>query len=714
MAVNTFIANGGSWNTAANWLLDDLVTQRVPLNTDDCVFTGIIAGNSGLQINTTNAVCKSADFTTAGAAFTLSGIVQLTVYGSLTCKTGMTWSQSGNLYVARDSSGTLTSNGVNLGSVAALFVRNASLTLGDNLNMGNKDIYVFSTATLTTNNNSITCADLSDGAGGGPITLTLGSSAITTTNISFPTGLTVTANTATINLTATADTTANFGGKTWGGTTTVLMTGGKVLTLNGANSFDKFALSYTTDNILSGLVLGADQTFTNATADAFKLTGASVISRPYVKSSVVGTHRHLTAATVNVTGAVDFQDITGDGAGSWNLSAINSGNLGGNTGITFRTADDYYLDFGTANAAMTDNCWSLSSGGGAGGTGVFPLPQDTMILDNNSWDDLTNYLTVGNSHRIGKIDASALTEANRLTFDSSFVYGDLILTGSGIMVVSAAQTFTIDARVRNEATANLIINVPGSNGFSAQGVIIDSYAGTVQLAANMIYSSGSLTHTRGVFDLNGKSYLTPIYSSSNSNVRSLIDSAGGGKIVVTYTTGTIFNQATATNLTVSNSPKIDIGTSNLTLDGNVTFASGGKTFGDFKVCKHAGNYTCDITGGPTLGVFTQETPDATYQYSGARFTAATTTTVAGIVADGTSSYQITRNSITAATHTISDTTGTNTVTYNTITNEIATGGATFTSLTSAGNIDGTGNTGWTFTSGPSAGALMHHFNMLNQ
>lgn len=712
MPTNRFVNTlGGEWNTAANWLLDDDgTTARVPLSTDDVVITASLGASKTITITTTAAVMKSADFSTAGNAFTLSTSKLINIYGSLTCKSGMTWDQANPLYLW--GTGTLTSNGVSFASVDDFRIY-GSVTLADAFTCGTKTLYVRTNGTtLNTANNNLTCGDLyvyddsitlSFGsstisckklelAGGTNLTLTTGTSTINCSNVVCPTAtLTVTANTATINLTSTVDITAHFGGKTWGGTTTVLMTGGKVLTLNGANTFDKFAISWTSNNILSALVLGADQIFSNATSDALKITGAAVISRPMIKSSAPGTHRHITTATTNITGAMDFQDVYSDNA--LDLSAIASGNCGGNTGITFRTPANYYIDAAnTNNADMADNIWATSSGGGTGGFGVFPLPQDTIHIDDLSWDDTPNTFNIPNNSRFGGIDASLLTETDSITFNASmYLFGSLVLTGSGLSIVNNSATLYTAVGASN-------ITLNSSISLGAVNITIQSYTGTVALAANLTHT-GTFTLTQGTLDLNGKTLTTNIFSSSNSNTRSLIDSAGGGKVIVKGLSGTPFTMATATNLTVSNAPDIDIGTSNLTQTGNVTFAGGGKTFGDFKVTKHAGNFTCDITGANTFGTVTQETPDATYQYAGIRFTAATTTTVAGIVADGTASYQITRSSITAATHTISDASGANTVTYNTITNEIATGGAVFTSLTSAGNVNGGGNTGWLFSSG---------------
>jgi len=243
--------------------------------------------------------------------------------------------------------------------------------------------------------------------------------------------------------------------------------------------------------------------------------------------------------------------------------------------------------------------------------------------------------------------------------------------------------------------STLSFNRNGSIGTGSLTVV--SYDGTVQLASALTHI-GTFTLTQGTVDLNGQTLTSNAFSSSNTNTRELKDTAGGGKIIVNGLTGIIFDMSTTTGLTVSNAPDIDIGDSNNTLTADVTFAGGGKTFGDFKVTKHAGDFDCIITGANTFGIITEETPDATYQYSHLQLPGSVTITCTDLVSDGTASYQ---NNLQAAsgTATLSCAAGSVDLTYTTITNMIAQGGATFNALTTNGNVDGGGNTGWIFSSG---------------
>jgi hypothetical protein len=716
MPTNRFInVNGGEWNTAANWLLDDDgTTARVPLSGDDVVITATLNASKTITITTTNGVAKSVDFSTAGAAFTFSGTAALRVYGSLTCKSGMTWNQTGICNAGFFASGILTSNGVDFKTGSVMFLGyGGTVTLADAFT-SSRMFGVAAGGGLTTNNNAITCANFGDDGNTGAITLNLGTSIINCSNVSFAAAtVTTTADMApTINLTSTVDVTANFGGVDWHETSVVaVITGGKVLTIgdtSGNTSLDKMKVSWTTNNILSALVLKGDIILTNATSDAIELVGSTVVARPMVRSDVQGTARHIHANTTDITAALDFRDIH-FAPHTVDLSAITSGNCGGNEGITFRAADDYYLDYGTANAVITDNCWATASGGGAGGTAAFPLTQDTVWIDDASWDDTGNTFTITTNHRVGNIDMSALTEAQSIVFGAAVgCYGDLILAAAGtnITVTTTGATLTVDSRLKREASDTLDINIKPSAGSGA--FTIDDYGGTtygVRLLTNNLTHTGTLTNTRGTLDTNGLKWTCNILSSSNSNTRVLQDTGGGGGIVETAVTGTVIDMSTDTGLTFgvagASLPTFTLGNSALTLTGNVTAnfgASVAKTMAGLNLKKHAGDFPYIILGvGNNFGAVVPETPDATYQFNKIQWgNSASQKNVTSFNATGHASYPIyiQSDSAGAPAHLTDTDAGTNTFTYCNIKDMHVTGGTW--DASGAGNTDVSGNDGWLF------------------
>lgn len=192
------------------------------------------------------------------------------------------------------------------------------------------------------------------------------------------------------------------------------------------------------------LQLGANQTITNT----LTINGNSGINRISIESNTKGTARTLTTTggSVAVTNA-DFQDITAVGdAGDWDLSAITggSGNSGGNTNITFTTADDWYWHEGTGNTNNYAKWYTETNGGGTqmASTRV-PLPQDTLHFDINSFDSGSRVITQ-NMPRIGSIDFTGA--ANTPTFTTSTnasVFGSLILI-SGMTLTNSTNQYNFE------------------------------------------------------------------------------------------------------------------------------------------------------------------------------------------------------------------------------------------------------------------------------
>ena len=405
------------------------------------------------------------------------------------------------------------------------------------------------------------------------------------------------------------------------------------------------------------------------------LGGSDPTYRPLIKSSVPGTGTRImtvTAASQTITLTdVDLQDIKIADTNTPTVTLTRVGDAGGNTATTgggyIKNVSDpktVYAACGTSVQNWYNDIWTTTDGAdeternsAAKAKDNYPLPQDTAIIDDKSWSGGAGNNISSNGVRIGII-VSSLTENHNISLSTGTYYGGI---SGPKFTITSGQTATFDGRVVSTLTIGLTSNIVATGSW-----VVNSY-GLVQLTAALIVG-GTFTLTQGALDLNGQTLTSNIFSSSNTNTRELKDTAGGGKIVVNGLTGTVFDMDTTTGLTVSNAPDIDIGDSNNTLTGNVTFAGGGKTFGDFKVTKYAGDFDCIITGANTFETITLETPDAgaggTYKYSDIQFTAGTTTTFTSLVADGDATNIINIQSATAATHTLSDSAGTNTVTKN--------------------------------------------------
>jgi hypothetical protein len=697
MATNNFASASGEWNTAGNWSLN-----KVPDNTDDLTFTGL-DGSGALTITTTYGQCKSLDFSTAGAAFTFSGTVDVRINGSggnVTTKTGMTWSQSGRLYFY--SSGNLHAD-VTLGCIVT--VRSgATCTLdGHALVLAStKDLEVFGSGTrLITNDLGITCRAFTDSATAGGPTLTLGSSTITCTNVSFTGTAPVVNHTGTINLNVPGTTTSTFGyasGTGWGtvihtGTATAAAT--YTLVWPAGTPFVAFNIAMNHERRDSVYTIAATATCTDMSWIGGGAGGGDPTVRPIIRSSAIGTARAITCTNNPVFTDIDVQDIqivTGTPTGT------RVGDCGGNTNAGCSAPKTVYaagID-GTRNGY--DTIWVESDGTEADyatraalvDINDFPLPQDSAFVDDKSLHGTSNTLNI-NYPRRGGLNVSGATVVNTISIAAGTHYGSL---NRGSRSGFAGVTLTFDARVGN----NVLTGMASSSG----SISVDSYGNTVSLYDACALTAGTFTLTRGTFDLNGNTLTTAKLSSANANTRKLHDDVGGGKIVVTGVTGTVIDLSTDTNLTIEDAPDIQMGTGALTLTANATMAmnTAAKTFGDLTFQKHAGDYNYLVTGASlTFGAITQQEPDAaagTYPINKVTWPGGSTISCTSYTATGASdSHTFLTGSSDHAT--LSDTTGTNTFIHCTIQNMDVTGGATWDATNSCTDVSG--NSGWTWTSG---------------
>ena len=525
------------------------------------------------------------------------------------------------------------------------------------------------------------------------------------------------------NLTATTTGTKahHFGAnKTWSGTIAFHYTGtgASHLSEDSGTHFGNLTLDFTG---IAGVDGGSFQfdSVPNTVDGVFTIisyctTSTFANGKPIV-SCGNGTANITVNGSIAVTGAVDFRGIHAAGTASWDLSSLLVGNCGGNTGITFRSPQTFYLVLGDFNGQFYGNggvatggnpaSYATSSGGATSYANI-PMPQDTLKIDNNTWGAYTGHNFIFHAGtRACNIDASGLTNVGNTIGIPDSAYGNIDYTGAGCAAATSTPNGYMCPRVKYESSANLTINVPsvlpaGQTVRFGEGNPTAS-VGTVQLLSDL--NIGAATLNDSTLDLNGHSLICPTFVTASTKTKVLTDTAGGGKIIVNGLTGTVFDTTAATGLTVSNAPSIQIGDGTKTLLGDVTFIGSGKTYGGFTVKKHAGNYSAIINGANTFGAVTCETPDVTYQYSGIKFPQGVTTTLTSLVADGTASYVIPITSSDGAhAATLSDTTGTNTVSYCAIDWTAPTGGATWNtvSCTNGGhNVDGGGLNKWNFGTG---------------
>jgi hypothetical protein len=209
----------------------------------------------------------------------------------------------------------------------------------------------------------------------------------------------------------------------------------------------------------------------------------------------------------------------------------------------------------------------------------------------------------------------------------------------------------------------------------------DSGVGTYSLADNLsIGATRAFTFTSGTLNANGYNVFCGTFATAAGTAKTI--NLGGGTWSVS---GASWDASIdAVDVTVTGT-----GTISMTSASAKTFAGGGKTYGTLN---QGGAGALTITGANTFANITNTVQPATIT-----FPASTTTTANAFGVSGTIGNQITLNSSAAGTQaTLSDVSGVVSVSFCTIQDINATGGATWSSFTSNGNVDGGNNVGWDF------------------
>ncbi len=308
-----------------------------------------------------------------------------------------------------------------------------------------------------------------------------------------------------------------------------------------------------------------------AVTNTFTVTGNSAINRVYIKNNTVGTNSTITAATVTVTNA-DFRDITGAGAGSWNLSGTISGDAGGNSGITFTTAATQTWS-GTSGGNWSANAWS----------GRVPLPQDNVVINAAFSGGQT---ITANMPRLGKsIDFTGATGTPTFTTSTiASIFGSLTLI-SGMVLTGSTQGYTFEGRssytltnAGNSWAKIITFGAPGGT-YTLQDDFTSSTQFVVQ--SGTTFTSIDKNLTASLFSLQSPS----IVNMGSGTWTSTGTSGGTWSAIINANTSTLkYNDTSNTNIafTYNNGTVFyNVWFSRGASTGNITISNTG-TFNDFK------------------------------------------------------------------------------------------------------------------------------------
>ncbi len=574
MADRYWVGGSGTWNTTSttNWAASSggAAGASAPTSSDNVFFdANSNVGTGSFTVTVSAAVCN--DFT-VGSPTALDGAMTLAM-GTSTLTVSGSWTNPATNFSITGTTGTITFNATTTGKTittnGVTFNANVTLngvggvwTLGSALNIGSFTLTLTNgTFDTSTSNYAVTAGSFSS-SNANTRTINLNGSTITLSvnwTLTTSTNATLNAGTSTINLSASG-LTFNGGGLTYYNLSfTSTSASSLTRSIAGANTFNNLTFSTIASAGLNNISVANDQTI-NGT---LTVNGANGNRRQFVRSDATGTSRTLTCAAIAAMTDVDFRDITIAGAAG-TLSGTRLGDCGGNSNITFGAGTNKYWSL-VAGGDWNATAWATSSGGTPADTN-YPLPQDTVIIENTGLNTSAT-ITINGSWNIGTLDASTRTNAMTLasgifspTFYGNFTYGSGVTpTGSGTYLFLNRSTKTLDS---------------GGKTFT-QSVLFNSPNGGTQIVNNNLTLSlaRTVTLSQGTLDLNDFTLTAGIFSSSNTNARSIAFGTTGS-IVLNHTTGgtTVLDMQNATNFTFT-------GTSNVSSEMSTarTFNFGGNS-----------------------------------------------------------------------------------------------------------------------------------------
>jgi hypothetical protein len=462
----------------------------------------------------------------------------------------------------------------------------------------------------------------------------------------------------------------------------------------------------------------------SARASSMTLAGSSLFNVYGDWSNGIGT-------TISMNGAIQFQgrtnqtitsngrsfscQVTGSGVNSnivladaltcanFIVSATTGLNLGNNTltasyfqnlSTSVRT-----LAFGTGNITVT-------------GSNTFNIFSNSLTVTGTPVVNVTYSGTSAVSISAGTLNEASAISFNftagtyQLTFlnSSSDTVKDVNFTGFagtwfaflnpiiyGSLTVSTGMTISGNTVPINFRATSGIKTITSNGKTFEFPITFNGVGGTWQLQDNLTQgNTRSFTLTNGTLDLNGKTWSTPSILTDTGTKNLTFN---GGTLVATGT-GNAFNNNAPTGFTTT--AGTGTGTIRMSSASAKNFIGGGSTYNCTLDQGGAGALT--ITGSNTFSDITASRT-ATSACS-ILFTAATTSTFSNWNASGQATRLLTIGSVTAASHTLSKSTGIVIADYLSISRSTATGGATW--YAGANSTNGGNNTGWIFSAAPSA------------
>jgi len=568
MANRYWVGGAGTWNTTSttNWSASSggASGASVPTAADSVFFD---------QATTYTVTCTGAltclDITVSAGTVTFAQGTTPTfaISGSMSLVAATVWSATGTLTFNATTTGkTITTNGVSISGAITFNGAGGGWTLGSALTLPIARTLTVTQGTFSTSaSNFAVTAGAFSGTGSSTRTISLNGSTITlngtnstTWNFNTTTGLTFNAGTSTIQTTSVYSSIFRGGGQTYN--TVIFGNTSSIFTIYGANTFATLTFSSLASNGAVTYAFDANQTVTGTLTLGSTNTA---VKRLGFLSSVRGTQRTLTAATIGTLSDVDFQDIVAAGVSSPWSAGTRLGNGGNNTNITFPAAKTVYWNLGGTTQNWNSTGWATSSGGSPA-VNNFPLAQDTAVFDATGSVPSTS-ITIQN-YWIGTLNTSGrTTPSNLMTLSlgtaSTIIFGDLVI-GTGVTISNSALDILFFGRnVTQKITSS------GQTLVSIGLFKFDTVNGTVQLQDPLTIDA-QVALDSGTLDLNNNNLTLSTtnnfaFDSSNSATRTIAFGTAG--INISNAGSFVWNTSNNTNLTTTGTTKIvTIGTGSTT------------------------------------------------------------------------------------------------------------------------------------------------------
>ena len=289
------------------------------------------------------------------------------------------------------------------------------------------------------------------------------------------------------------------------------------------------------------------------------------------------------------------------GTGNWSSTTNWSATTGGASGASVPGSTDT-ATFDAASGAVTatvDSSVTIQTLTMTGFTGTLAFGTNTISLNSTGtvFTGATTFTVTGtpviNVTSTGStaitVTTTAMTEANAISFNftggtyaltflatasytaknvdftgyagtwgatsTATIYGNLTLsTGMTLTTSASAMTFGATSGTQTITSNAKTMDFP---------LTFNGVGGTFQLQDAMIVgATRTTTLTNGTLDLNSKTLTTGLFASSNSNTR--VIAFGTGNITCNGAGGNLWGTSTATNLTVTGTPLVNISYSGAT------------------------------------------------------------------------------------------------------------------------------------------------------